>query len=137
MNAQALRRISLATTLAVATLLIGGAIVLKLTNADQYVTVWNLNVYFRTEYFHVPAHMLLYGTLTAGVYGITGGRWRWTLAAVMVVGFVQESAQSLLFGRTMRSGEVFDLGVDLLSASVVLLVLDRMKRRWTASMPHS
>jgi hypothetical protein len=64
--------------------------------------------------------MLLYGTLTAGIYGLTRWRWPYVLFAVLTIGLAQEAAQSLLFGRAMGSGEVFDLGVDLFISSPAL-----------------
>jgi hypothetical protein len=131
MNNHRIQCLSLITTIAIAVLLIGGAIVLKLTDADQYMTLWGLNTFFSSEYFHVPAHMLLYGTLTAGIYGLTRWRWPYVLLAVLTIGLVQEAAQSLLFDRAMGSGEVFDLGVNLFIASLVLVALHWAKRSFT------
>jgi hypothetical protein len=132
-NARRVHRLALIVTVSVALLLVGGAIMLKLTDADQSVTLWGLNDFFSSEYFHVPAHMLLYSTLTAGIYGMTRWRWLYVLITVLAIGFVQEAAQSLLFGRSMGSGEVFDLGVDLFIANLVLVIIHWARRAFTGT----
>ncbi len=124
------QKLSFFISLAVAVLLIGGAIALKLTRVEERLTLWGLNDFFRSEYFHVSAHIFLYGTLTAGIYGVLRRQWRRTLQAVMTLGLVQEAAQSLLFGRAMGSGELCDLGIDLLSASLVLLTIHWARQRF-------
>ena len=104
---------------AVSALLIGGAIVLKLFNPQ--IDPPALRTFVQTEYFHVPAHLLLYGALAAACYGVVGRRWWVVLLFVGAIGMVQEAAQSTLFGRAPGFGEAFDLFVDVSVALVVVV----------------
>lgn len=103
---------------ALCTLLIGGAIYLKVFNPR--VGSPALQAFVKSELFHIPAHLLLYGALALACRSIVGRRPWIVLLAILTVGVTQEAAQSILFGRAPGVGEVFDLCVD---GAVTLLVL--------------
>ena len=71
-----------------------------------------------SELFHVVAHLFLYGTMAASALVWTQRR-AVVLGVVLLAGFVQEAAQTLLYGSPMGGPELFDLGVD---TAAVLLV---------------
>src|SRR4051794_3604066 len=106
-NATKTRILTTIWTVLLGILLIGGAIYLKVYDLQGHVRLPALQAFLRSDYFHVPAHLLLYGTLTAGCRALIERRWWLVLLAVLAVGLLQEGAQSLLFGRAMGSPEVF------------------------------
>jgi hypothetical protein len=74
----------------------------------------------RSETFHIIAHIFLYGLLAALVSVWCHGRAWVVLAAVAAAGFVQEAAQTALFGNPMGWHELFDFSVDVMAAAVFL-----------------
>jgi len=105
----------------IATLLVGGAIILQIT--DLSVGPPAAQALVQSEFVHIPAHLVLYGALAAACSRVLGRRSWLVLLAVLAVGLAQEAAQSLLFGRAPGGGELFDLVVD---ASATLVVLGHM-----------
>ncbi|MBC8074976.1 MAG: hypothetical protein H7Y32_02790 [Chloroflexales bacterium] len=106
--------------LALAALLIVGAATLKLYERGQPLPTEGIAWLLTTDWVHVPAHLLLYGALTAYCARAFGGRGGPTVLAVTIVALAQEGCQSLLFGRAPGWAEAFDLGVDALAVVVTL-----------------
>src|SRR5262245_17200204 len=79
--------------------LVVAAAYLKLFTPEDEIKRSLLKAVVASEFVHIPAHLILYGTLTVGWYRLSGGRWLTALLAVLAVGVLQEAAQSLLFGR--------------------------------------
>jgi hypothetical protein len=128
------RWITASWTILLSALLIGGAIYLKAYDPLGRLAPPALRAFFKSELCHVPAHMLLYGTLTLGCRLLSGRGWRPTLLAVLAVALLQEAGQSLLFGRGMGGAELFDLGVDLAVSVAVLLMMDWRAERARSSI---
>ena len=78
---------------------------------------------------HVVAHLFLYGALAAlASWWLRGWSWK-VFAAVAAVGFVQEAAQTRVFGIGMGRHEAYDFSIDLLGAAVALGVGRARRRR--------
>jgi hypothetical protein len=77
-----------------------------------------------SEPFHIAAHLMLYGVLTAFAWRATRRLWASALA-VTVFAVVQEAAQSVWWGRAFERGEYFDLAVDAVAAAIVLAACNR------------
>jgi hypothetical protein len=92
-----------------------------------------------SETAHVIAHVFLYAVLAALVSACCHGRVWVVLTAVAIAGFVQEAAQTALFGLPMGWHELFDLGIDVTAAAAFLglrWLLGRAFARRTRSEPQ-
>lgn len=83
-----------------------------------------------SEPVHIAAHLVLYGTCAAAVLARFGPRF--VLPATLAVGGLQELAQ-VVGARPFGAPEAFDLGVDGLAATLVLLGAVAQRTRQTAS----
>lgn len=108
-----------------AVLMVGGAIVLKVTDIGPQSPA--LRALLMSEAFHIPAHLVLYGGFAALCRTQLGNRVGLILFNVFAVALAQEAAQSVLFGRAPGPGELFDLFVDAVAVLIVLL-----SARWWA-----
>jgi len=106
--------------------ILAGVVFLKVVRPDDYSPF--VRAAMRLEALHVIAHLFLYGTLAAACRLATRAAWA-PLALVFAVGFVQEAAQTVLFGRPMGPPEAFDIGVDMTAASLVVLASWLLVRR--------
>ncbi len=79
-----------------------------------------------SEPAHIVAHSVLYGALTAMAYFATRRAWL-AFAVVAAVALLQESAQSVWWGRAFGPSEYFDFGVDAIAAVGAWLAM-----RWLA-----
>ncbi len=98
---------------------------LKLTDVGPQSPA--LRALLMSEAFHIPAHLMLYGGFAALCRAQLGDRPGVVIFNVAAVALAQEAAQSLLFGRALGPGELFDLFVDAVAVAIVLVGA----RRWT------
>ena len=81
---------------------------------------------FSPPWMHVVMHAGLYAVLA--VMGVTlahqfGRPLYFSLLGVVLIGIIQEVIQTALAGRAIGSGELFDLGVDLLGGLLGFLAV--------------
>jgi hypothetical protein len=81
------------------------------------------------EATHVTAHVILYGALAAILWFASAGRRAIVIGGSLVVAVLQESAQSILYGRAPGRGEAFDLCVDAIAVGLALWICGRFPRR--------
>ncbi len=101
--------------------IIGGAIWLQSFRPTNRI----LGTMIASEVFHISAHLVLYGSLAVILLMASGRRRLVAFAGVALVGLLQESAQAASGHRLLGKPELFDLCVDMVALSVVLLVESR------------
>jgi hypothetical protein len=85
----------------------------------------------RSELIHIPAHLVLYGTL-AWVGLCAGLGPRGAAIAAMAIACAQELAQDLGFRRAPGWPELFDLGVDAVAVAATIALATRQSARRVA-----
>ena len=81
-----------------------------------------------SEVTHVSAHLVLYGALAAIVWLASSGRRAIVIGTTAAVALLQEGAQSVVYGRWPGREEAFDLCVDAIAISLMLLLCTRWTR---------
>jgi hypothetical protein len=86
--------------------------------------------YFKPEWVHVVAHLLIFAVLTGVVWNLLGRpNVLWMPVLVLGVGWVQEIIQLYFKHKIFGWPEIFDLLVDLTGGTIGLLVTAWLVRR--------